>query len=226
MDKIKLVANSDLGILTFQNLSSEYYAGMPDNWIRCFICRDESETVPDYNRILFLRNVNIRPMIDQTEVSPLLPVWHAAVVLLEDEEPRRLMLVKESNMLDRLVSEIPFLGLIKHDFPDTDVSRIRVDLDDANELPKNATDKMLSDVPISVLRGWPAESSRQQYLRTQEVMNQIAQASGRTATTDFTYEVETKHLAMSLHFIYCMVTQRLDQAYFISDDILCAKEAW
>ena len=226
MNKIELVANSDLGILTFQNLSSEYRAGAPDNWIRCFICRDENETAPDYNRILFLRNVNIQPMVDQAEVSPFLPVWHAAAVLLEDEEPRRLMLVKESNMLDRLVSEIPFLGLIKHDFPDTNISRIRVDLDDANEPPKDATDKMLSGIPISVLRGWPTESSRQQYLRTQEVMNQIAQATGGTATTDFTYEAEAEHLDMSLHFTYCMVTQQLDQAYFISDDILCAKEAW
>lgn len=226
MSKIKLTADPNLGILTFQNLSSEYYQGAPDNWIRCFICRDEAETLPDYNRILFLRNVNIRPMISQTEVSPILPIWHAAVVLLNDDEPKRLMFVKESNMLDQLVAGIPYLGLIKHDFPATDISHIHVELDDADESPEDNANGALVSIPIEVLKGWPAESSRQSYLQTKEIANELAHSMGKKATTDFTYVVETEHLDMSLRFTYCMVTQQFERVFFILDDILCADEAW
>lgn len=215
--------DASLGILTYRGLSHEQDQGLPANWVRFFIGRDEEE-YPDYDRIQYLRNVNIRPFSTKESETPFMPVWHAAVVLLSNDIPTRLLLVSETSILDDLVSAVPPMPLIEFDYPMANVTAIRVDLDDEEEEPEYPKVNLFNNQHVDIFRGWPSKEYQQQYLKTKEQLRAITEASDKTSSVTIDYRMATRQFEMDLHFEYCLAGDR--QLILVLNDILIPEEAW
>ena len=188
-EKVSFVANYNLTILTYQGLKTELDDGaIPAKWLM-FFARDEVDTeMPDYNRILYLRNVNIRPLADDGCMTPLLPIWHAAAVLFWDDKPISVILIRHTQILDDLVRDVAPAAMIATMFPELPPGGIRVDLIDAEEEPEPG-EAILGNLPIEFLDGWPSEEDRQSYLRTKMTTERLAQEHGRKAVISVNYRL-------------------------------------
>lgn len=223
-EKIQISSKDpSLGILTYRGLECELDKGMPENWIRFFIGRGEEE-YPDYNHIHYLRNINVKPFITEDASSPFMPVWHAAVVLLDDDVPTRLLLVSEASVLDNLVQKFPPMPLIHFDYPAADSSRIKVELDDEEEKPENPAHNQFSQQHVDIFRGWPAKEYQQQYLRVSKQVRELAESMDTTAAIAIDYRMTSRQFEIDLHFEYCMAGEK--QLILVQNDILMPEEAW
>lgn len=219
--------DAELGILTYRGLPSEMdqeNGMLPINWLRFFIGRNEEDEYPEYNRIQYLKNVNIQAFANDDTLSPHLPSWHAAVVLLDDDAPVGVLLISESRILDTLVQRYPPMMMIQHTYPKTNISQIKVTLDDAEEKPIRPSRPWFTGQYVKVYRGWPAECYRQQYERVKKQAEQIAASMGTTSTMQIDYRMTTSQFELDLHFEYCMVDDR--RVIFILNDIPVPEEAW
>lgn len=96
----------ELLVLTFSDLEAEWEGGptsAPPAWRQAFGRMRDGHL--DYNRVCYIYDCNIRPMLNEAEMAPGLPIFHAAVVFVKDDRPNCLLMVRESNQLRRLLDE-------------------------------------------------------------------------------------------------------------------------
>lgn len=224
---IRITSDAEIGVLTFRGqFNSEYDGDAPINWIRFFLGRDPENPdayQPDYDRILYLRNINIAPRSGGA-IVPGLPIWHAAAITLYQEQPTGILLVEETSVMDYLVQIAQPTHFVQAAFPEAEIGEIRIDLIDAEERPMTGLQPIKQ--PCQFLNGWPSERSRQSYLRMNNLTQTITQKTGCKASTSFTYELHHEEVNVELSCIYCFIDMADEHLLIVMHDDFDNSEAW
>ncbi len=220
-NKIRITTETNVRVLTFQGLKDEYYQGVPEAWIECFGAEnvDDSDT-PTFDRILYLRNVNIRPTFSDAARFPL-PIWHAAVVTLMGDRPVTVLLISKAELMDRLISQYPYINILTACYPKADLQNIQATLVDAKQEAED--NGVVAIFPHIILKGWLKEEWRVNYLQTKHVVEAISRANGKKGRVDFGYSMNLNQIEIQLNFVYLIINVVSSEYLWIQSDKMLAR---
>lgn len=158
------------------------YDDVAHEWRQSFISGVEGslKKCDCYNRVIFLRNVNLKPyteLRDGTQkVTGKLPIFHAAVVFLWDNEPRWVYLFNTDADLDLMAKRFPYEDLLLEDgrrFGDVATERgIKYELIYANEEPEKPVTwddaEQYQDYGFIAMPCWVNQDMRDWYCESME----------------------------------------------------------
>ena len=216
LERVEITSETEVRVLAFRGLKNEYYQGVPEAWIECFGVKDEMDPEsPTFDQILYLRNVNIYPTASEV-METFFPIWHAAVITFKDGKPVIMLMISETELMDKLIKAHHPDKIVQRIFPHAKTDEIRVDLIDAEEEAQK--NKSNHEFPCIVFEGWPAEEAKANYLRMKQNVETVAKATGKTSELGFTYTLKTEKIDIQLHFVYLIMDVVHEELLWIQRD--------
>lgn len=100
--------NSNEGLLVqcYAGLSSEHVVldGVPSAWVASFAATRDGRFI--YDEVVYVHRCNVRPTIDG-QIAQRLPVHHAAVLFMANDQLTQVLLIREDYMLTELLQKYP-----------------------------------------------------------------------------------------------------------------------
>ena len=143
--------------------------GRPKNWLAFFV-NDAWLTWVDtdhnsYNRVMIVKNCNIAPTTNGEEQYTFLRVYHAAIILLRNNDIRRAFFVSTTELLEEILEKYApgkMLGDINAELGQW-FEELCFEVIDAKATPMDKAPGIYDQLPLISFPGWPNEEERQNF---------------------------------------------------------------
>lgn len=134
-------------------------SGQPINWLR-FLVNDtwvNAQKQDSYNRMMIIKNCNVMPMVTKELQHPYLRCFHAAIVLLRNNDPRRAYFISETHLLEELLEKFAPSKLLGEINPELEawMEEICVETINGDEVPLSNETGPYDRLAIKSFPGWP-----------------------------------------------------------------------
>lgn len=169
-----------------------FYAGLPQEndgrgrpkaWLSFFmndVWLDWVDTAHDsYNRVMLIKNCNIAPMASQDERHMNLRIYHAAIILLRNNDIRRAFFVSTTKLLDELMEKYSPETMLDDINPDLGYwfSELHGEVIDSGEVPINNGTGPYDAFEMKSFPGWPDAYEQKEFKkRVQSIKQQVPMA--------------------------------------------------